>query len=98
MAYQKILIDNVTCSRRFHIAFDDEAQPSSQVEVRCQLCNAVVFSAENHPPVRLAREENVDKTANLSEHIVTECLFEDVLSQRTIKGYPSGKLYSGERP
>lgn len=96
MSYQKILVDNVTCSRRFHIAFDDEAQAAPRVEVRCQLCNAVVFSAENHPPVRLAREENLVKTASLSDHIISDCQFEDVLSQRTIKGYPTGKLYSGD--
>lgn len=83
MAYEKILIDNTTCSRRFHLTFDSEAETLPRVEVRCQFCDVVIFSANNHPPVALAREENLVKTAFLSEHTVTECHFEDVLSKRT---------------
>lgn len=98
MAYRKTLVDNVTCSRRFHISFDDEAPPAPRVEVRCQLCNAVIFTAENHAPVTLAREENLVKTSALAESVVTECQFEDVLSQRTIKGYTGSKLYGDRQP
>lgn len=96
MAYRKILIDNVTCSRRFHLSFDDEAATAPRVEVRCDLCNVVIFSADDHPPVRLARDENLVKTATLSEHVISDCQFEDSLSQRTIKDYKGGKLYEGE--
>jgi hypothetical protein len=98
MAYRKTLVDNVTCSRRFHITFDDEAPPAPRVEVRCQFCSAVIFSAENHAPVKLAREENLVKTSALAENIVTECQLEDVLSQRTIKDYKGGKLYDDRQP
>lgn len=83
MAYQKILIDNTTCSRRFHVTFDDAADVMPRVELRCNFCNAVIFAENNHPPVALAREENLVKTAFLSEHLTTECLFEDTLSKKT---------------
>jgi hypothetical protein len=83
MSYQKILVDNTTCSRRFHITFDDSAETLPRVELRCQFCDAVIFAENNHPPVVLAREENLVKTSALSENIVTECHFEDVLSKRT---------------
>ena len=83
MSYQKILVDNTTCSRRFHITFDDSAEVLPRVELRCQFCDAVIFAESNHPPVTLAREENLVKTSALSEHVVTECHFEDVLSKRT---------------
>jgi hypothetical protein len=83
MAYQKILVDNITCSRRFHITFDDAAEEMPRVEIRCQFCDAVIFAESNHAPVTLAREENLVKTAYLSENITTECKFEDVLSKRT---------------
>lgn len=98
MAYRKMLIDNVTCSRRFHLTFDDEAPVAPRVEVRCDLCDIVIFSADNHPPVSLARDENLVKTASLSEHVISDCQFEDKLSQRTIKDYKGGKLYEGGRP
>ena len=83
MSYQKILVDNTTCSRRFHITFDDSAEVMPRVELRCQFCDAVIFAENNHPPVTLAREENLVKTSALSENIVSECHFEDVLSKRT---------------
>jgi hypothetical protein len=84
MSYQKFLVDNTVCSRRFHISFDDEAAPVATVEVKCPFCDIVVFSASNHPPVILAREENLVKTSSLAELTVSECTFEDKLSQRTI--------------
>ena len=91
MAYQKILVDNTTCSRRFHITFDDAAEEMPRVEIRCQFCDAVIFAESNHPPVTLAREENLVKTAYLSENITTECKLEDVLSKRTQHGAQEGK-------
>lgn len=87
MAYKKLLIDNTTCSRRFHLTFDDDQASLPRVEIRCQLCNAVIFSEENHPPVKLAREENLTKTSVLAEMLVSTCNFEDKLSQATIPEY-----------
>lgn len=84
MAYRKFTVDNTTCSRRFHLQMDDESAPKPRVEIRCQFCNAVVFAADNHPPVKLAREENLVKTSQLSEIVVTECHFKDTLSEKTI--------------
>jgi hypothetical protein len=84
MSYQKFLVDNTVCSRRFHITFDDEATPVAKVEVKCPYCDIAVFSATNHAPVKLAREENLVKTSALAEIVVTECAFEDKLSERTI--------------
>ena len=87
MAYTKHLVDNPTCSRRFHLTFDDTAPKKDRVEIRCQLCQTVIFQASNHPPVTLARMENLVKTAELSDDIVTNCNFEDLLSKKTIPGY-----------
>jgi hypothetical protein len=90
MAYKKILVDNTTCNRRFHITLDDDAAPVPRTEVRCKFCNVVVFAEENHPPVTLAREENLVKTSELAERLVTECHFKDTLSERTIPGKKTG--------
>lgn len=82
MAYQKILVDNTTCSRRFHLTFDSNDTPLPHVEVKCQFCEAVIYRADNHPKVKLAREENLVKTASLSENITQECHFEDTFSKK----------------
>jgi hypothetical protein len=82
MAYQKILVDNTKCSRRFHLTFDSTDTPLPHVEVKCQFCNATIFKADNHPKVQLAREENLVKTASLSENITQECFFEDTFSKK----------------
>jgi hypothetical protein len=84
MAYKKILIDNTTCSRRFHVTFDDESTKMPRVELRCPHCNVVVMAENNHPAVALAREENLVKTANLSDNLISDCRFEDTLSGKTI--------------
>ena len=84
MAYRKFTVDNTTCSRRFHLATDDEGELLPRVEVRCQFCNVVVFSDENHARVKLLREENLVKTSQLSELILSECHFKDTLSEKTI--------------
>ena len=84
MAYTKILIDNPTCSRRFHVTFDDEAQRLPRVEIRCQHCNVAIFAEDNHPPAKLAREENLVKTSQLSDRLITECHFADELSKKTM--------------
>ena len=84
MSYQKLLVDNTVCSRRFHITFDDEATPVAKVEVKCPYCDITVYAAADHPPVKLAREENLIKSSTLGDVLVSECAFEDKLSQRTI--------------
>lgn len=84
MAYTKILIDNPTCSRRFHVTYDDQAERVPRVELRCQFCNAVVFAEDNHPPAKMAREENLVKTSQLSDILVSDCNFADELSRKTI--------------
>lgn len=77
MTYQKLLIDNTVCSRRFHLTFDNESQPRSKVEVKCPHCEHVIFEAENHPSVKLAREENLVRTTELSRTLIRECDFKD---------------------
>lgn len=84
MAYNKVLIDNPTCSRRFHVTFDTEAERVPRVEIRCQYCNVVIFAEDNHPPAKLAREENLVKTSQLSDNLVSDCNFADTLSKKTI--------------
>lgn len=92
MAYRKLLVDNTTCSRRFHITFDDQKPAVPHVEVRCQFCDAVVFSADQHPPVQLAREENLVRTTALSEHTTAECRLTDSFSAKT-QGQPAGSRH-----
>jgi hypothetical protein len=97
MAYQKLLIDNTTCSRRFHVTYDDAGEKLPRVEVRCQFCETVIYSAENHPAVALARAENLVKTSALSENIVTECHFKDKFSAKSIKDYGDNEMYNPSR-
>ncbi len=85
MAYQQMLVDNTVCSRRFHLAFDDEAKSVPRVEIRCQHCDAVIYAAENVPPTKLTRSENLPKTSVLAENLTAECHYRDSLSERTIK-------------
>jgi hypothetical protein len=93
MAYQKLLVDNTTCSRRFHVTFDDKGEKFPRVEIRCQFCDTVIFSKENHPAVHLAREENLVKTSALSENIISECHFKDEFSAKTIKNSSGEDIY-----
>jgi hypothetical protein len=85
MAYQKFLIDNVVCSRRYHLTYDDEAKSQPHVEVKCKACGMVIFSADNHPPVKLARDENLVQTSELSDEIIRKCDMVDVMSEKTQK-------------
>lgn len=91
MGYQKLLIDNVTCSRRFHVTFDPEAPAVPEVNVKCPFCDFTVFTAKNHPPVILARQENLVQTMNLSDNIVRTCEFSD-----TFKVGGVGKVYKDQ--
>lgn len=84
MSYQKILIDNTKCSRRFHITFDSEAKLKAKVKIDCPFCDQVIFEEENHPPVTLARQENLVQTARLSDLLVRECRFQDTFTEKTV--------------
>lgn len=77
MSYQKFLVDNVTCSRRFHLTYDDEAKPVSTAEIKCPHCQVVLWSSERHPPVKLARDENLVTKTQLSRNLTRECEFKD---------------------
>jgi hypothetical protein len=98
LAYHKKLIDNVVCSRRFHLTYDDSALPQPKVEISCKYCGKIVFSAENHPPVTLARDENLVVAATLSDDIIRSCDMKDTFSAQTqpnaqgkdFKIYPRG--------
>ena len=89
MTYRKFVVDNVTCSRRFHMSFDDEDSAITQVHVKCLHCGVTVFAAKNHQPVKFARDENLVKTTALAELTISECHFRDTLSERTI---PKSKI------
>ena len=80
MAYKKILVDNLTCKRRFHISFDDEGEKTALVELRCLYCDAVVFHKENHPKAKLARDEVLITLRDLSPLKTKECFFQDKFS------------------
>jgi len=77
MSYQKQLVDNTVCSRRFHISYDNEGPLLSKVEVQCPHCSQTIFLAENHPAAKLAREENLVRTTELSRTLIRECRFKD---------------------
>ena len=77
MSYQKLLVDNTVCSRRFHLTFDDESKTVPHVEIRCPHCKHILFEADDHPPVTFARDENLLKSTSLSRNIIRECDFKD---------------------
>lgn len=80
MSYKKILLDNTTCLRRFHLTYNDEDEAAEQVDVKCLHCGIVIFSRKNHPPVTLARDENLIKTTDLSSNRLKTCAFKDNFS------------------
>lgn len=77
MGYEKKLIDNSVCSRRFHVGFDPDQKPVREVSLKCPFCDTIVFQAENHPPAKILRQENLVQTAELSDQIVNVCSFVD---------------------
>ena len=83
MSYQKFTVDNVVCARRFHITYDDAAKPAPNVQLDCPFCGFTVFSATNHPPCKLARQENLIQSGTLSDRLVRECRMTDHLSAET---------------
>lgn len=74
--YKRVLIDNAVCKRRFHIAYEEGAQNEAHVQAACPHCGVVLFEAQNHPPVMLAREENLVKSPLGDAPIQYECRFE----------------------
>lgn len=74
--YKKIEIDNAICNRRFHISFE-EGSPviEKHVNVDCPHCGVTLFEADNHPPVILARDENLVKQVDGSRPTLYECRF-----------------------
>jgi hypothetical protein len=83
MSYKKLLVDNPICNRRFHITYDDKAQPVESVELKCPHCQVIIYHKPNHPECKLVREENLISNLNLSDEIVRECQFEDRFSQKS---------------
>lgn len=77
MTYKKQLVDNLTCRRRFHVTFDDEAPKEKLVELRCLHCDAVIFQEKDHPPVKLARDEVLMKLTDLSSKRARSCDYKD---------------------
>ena len=73
--YTKLLVDNTTCQRRFHLVYEEGAEKQPHVQVVCPHCQAVVFSENNHDPVMLSREENLVKSPDGRESLMSECRF-----------------------
>ncbi len=75
MKYEKRLIDNATCKRRFHLDFESGAKNDAHDEVKCPHCGVILFDETNHPPVMIARDENLIKSPDGSEPIIYDCKF-----------------------
>lgn len=73
--YKRVLIDNAVCKRRFHVVYEEGAKNEAAVQAECPHCGLVLFEAQNHPPVMLAREENLVKSPTGDAHIQYECRF-----------------------
>ena len=73
--YKKLLIDNATCNRRFHLVFESGSKNNCHVKVNCPHCGVVLFDNPYHPPVMLARDENLIKSPDGSEPIIYDCNF-----------------------
>ena len=76
MAYKKILVDNTTCLRRFHISFDSEAT-KEKVSLHCPYCQIEVFSSKSHPKASIVRDEVLTNLSDLSQLRVKDCDFKD---------------------
>lgn len=60
--YKDILVDNPTCSRRFHLFYEEGATPVPESVVKCVHCGSTVYAVKNHPEIQFAREENLIKS------------------------------------
>lgn len=74
--HKKILVDNVTCKRRFHLVYEENPATYEHVVVKCPHCSVVLFEDNSHSPVLLAREENLVKSPTGEEMTVYDCAFE----------------------
>jgi DNA-directed RNA polymerase subunit RPC12/RpoP len=76
--YEKFVVDNVVCRRRFHLVYEKNAETKTRTEVVCPHCDVRLFYAENHPPVFLSREENLIKTPDRTfSTVLTSCKFKN---------------------
>ena len=82
MTYHKILVDNTSCLRRFHVAFDDEGAQLPEVNLKCLHCGEIVFSKQNHPAAKIVRDENLVRYDLLSPHRTQKCQFVDTYSPK----------------
>jgi hypothetical protein len=73
--HKKILIDNAICKRRFHLIYEDNTTKPEHVVVKCPHCSVILFEAENHAPVLLAREENLVKSPTGDHITIYNCDF-----------------------
>lgn len=73
--YKKVEIDNSTCRRRFHIAFEEGQPPVAETKVLCPHCGVTLFEAQNHPPAILSRDENLVKSPDGTRKTLNECHF-----------------------
>jgi hypothetical protein len=80
MPYKKIIVDNLSCSRRFHISFDDSDSRETQVNINCQHCGISIFKAKDHPQATLLRDEIIITKKDLSLIQTNDCNFKDSFS------------------
>ena len=78
MAYKKFLVDNISCNRRFHVAFDEEETSCSQTKVECSYCGAVLLERKDHPKFKVVRDEILVKTTKLSPYRSKSCQQKDL--------------------
>ena len=90
MAYTKFLVDNPICTRRFHLFYDTDDKAVRHTEAKCPHCGVVVFAADDHPAVKMARDENLTKTTILSDNLVKTCQFKDTFSPPPKINMPGG--------
>ncbi|MGY3804251.1 hypothetical protein ACWNT8_09340 [Pigmentibacter ruber] len=76
MKYEKRLIDNATCKRRFHLVFEKGSPKNPEVTAKCPHCGVVLFHEKDHPAVMIARDENLVKSPDGTETIIYDCKFD----------------------
>jgi len=80
MAYKKILVDNLVCSRRFHIAYNEQDKLEEKVSASCPYCGVNVFKASQHPKVTMIRDEIIISNRELSPKRTSQCHLKDHFS------------------
>ena len=81
MAYKKILVDNTTCLRRFHISFDSESTKKN-VSLKCPYCSVEIFSSKSHPQAAIIRDEVLTNVNDMSPLREKKCNFKDANSPK----------------